>query len=212
VTGRLVVLASGTGSNLQAILDACAHGRLPARVVGVVSDQPAAYALARAGDARVPATPLPRRPGEARADYDTRLAAAVGAFEPDLVVLAGWMRVLTMKFLGAFPNKVVNLHPARPGELPGTHAVERAYDEARSGHRTATGVMVHFVPDEGVDDGPVVATVDVPIHDADTLDDLTARVHAAEHDLLVAALATILDTTILTPHLTPHAREQEPNP
>lgn len=192
MTGRLVVLASGSGSNLQAIVAACAHGRLPAEVVGVVSDQPGAYALTRAEAAGIPAVALARRPGEARGDYDTRLAGAVSALAPDLVILAGWMRLLTMKFLGAFPNRVVNLHPARPGELAGTHAIERAYDQARAGHRTATGVMVHFVPDEGVDDGPVIATVDVPIHAADTLADLTARVHAAEHRLLVSALAMLL--------------------
>jgi phosphoribosylglycinamide formyltransferase 1 len=190
---RLVVLASGTGSNLQAILDACAGGTLPARVVAVVSDRPDATALDRATTAGVPAIALARRPGELRADYDTRLAAAVGAHDPDLVVLAGWMRILTMSFLAHFPDRVVNLHPALPGELPGTHSIERAWHEALAGERTRTGVMVHLVPDEGVDCGPVVATAIVPIQPDDTLESLAARVHATEHRLLVSALSDLCD-------------------
>jgi len=188
---RLVVLASGTGSNLQAILDACAGGTLPAQVVAVVSDRPGATALVRATAAGVPAITLAAAPGEVRADYDTRLAAAVAAHVPDLVVLAGWMRILTMSFLGRFPDRVVNLHPALPGELPGTHAIERAWHEALAGERTRTGVMVHLVPDEGVDTGPVLATATVPVQPDDTLESLTARVHAAEHRLLVSALADL---------------------
>ena len=108
-----------------------------------------------------------------------------------MVVLAGWMRVLTMSFLGWFPQRVVNLHPARPGELPGTHAIERAWHEALAGERTETGVMVHLVPDEGVDDGPVLATATVPIRPDDTLETLTERVHATEHRLLVDTLRTM---------------------
>lgn len=188
---RLVVLASGKGSNLQAILDACASGRLAAEVVGVVSDQPAAPALDRARRAGVPAHAVPRTGGERRPEYDARLADVVESTGPDWVVLAGWMRILTMAFLGRFPSRVVNLHPALPGEHPGTHAIERAYDVWRAGGPGRTGVMVHLVPDEGVDDGPVLATAEVPILPADTLDDLTARVHATEHELLVAALAAL---------------------
>jgi phosphoribosylglycinamide formyltransferase 1 len=188
---RLVVLASGSGSNLQAILDACADGTLPARVVAVVSDRPGATALARAAAAGVTAVPLPLDPGESRADYDTRLAEAVAAHDPDLVVLAGWMRILTMSFLGRFPDCVVNLHPALPGELPGTHAIERAWHEALAGERTRTGVTVHLVPDEGVDAGPVLATATVPIQPDDTLESLTSRIHATEHRLLVSTLADL---------------------
>jgi formyltetrahydrofolate-dependent phosphoribosylglycinamide formyltransferase len=188
---RIAVLASGSGSNLQAILDACAAGALPAEVVAVVSDRPEATALVRAATAGVPAIPLARASGEARADYDTRLADAVAAHDPDLVVLAGWMRILTMAFLGRFPDRVVNLHPALPGELPGTHAIERAWQEALAGARTRTGVMVHLVPDEGVDAGPVLASAEVPILPDDTLDTLTARVHTTEHRLLVSTLADL---------------------
>ena len=188
---RLVVLASGNGSNLQAVVDAAAAGTLPAEVVAVVSDQAAAGALTRAGAAGIPACHVGRHDGEARADYDARLADVVAGFGPDFVVLAGWMRVLTMSFLGWFPNRVVNLHPALPGELPGIRAVERAWQEALAGERTTTGVMVHLVPDEGVDDGPVLASLTVPIHPDDTLETLSTRVHRAEHRLLVDTLATL---------------------
>ena len=190
-TTRIVVMVSGDGSNLQAILDACAGGELPAEVVAVVSNRADVFALQRADAAGVPAVHVGAQPDESRADYDARLADVVAGFGPDLVVLAGWMRVLTMSFLGWFPQRVVNLHPARPGELPGTHAIERAWHEALAGERTETGVMVHLVPDEGVDDGPVLATETVAIRPDDTLETLTERVHAAEHRLLVDTLRTL---------------------
>ena len=189
---RLVVLASGNGSNLQAILDACASGVLPARVTHVVSDRPTSGALRRAERANgVTAVACPRHDDEPREEFDERLARIVTRANPDWVVLAGWMRVLSMRFLGRFPGRVVNLHPALPGELPGLHAIERAFDEHRAGQRTATGVMVHLVPDEGVDDGPVLASTTVPIEPDDTLESLTARIHDTEHRLLVRTLATL---------------------
>jgi phosphoribosylglycinamide formyltransferase-1 len=159
--------------------------------VGVVSNRPSAGALARADRAGIRAIVVEPHPGEPRADYDARLATAVGDLDPDWVVLAGWMRLLSMSFLSAFPGRVVNLHPALPGEFPGTNAIERAFDEFTHGTRRHTGVMVHLVPDEGVDNGPVLASVSVPIEPADTLDTLGERVHAAEHELLVATLATL---------------------
>jgi formyltetrahydrofolate-dependent phosphoribosylglycinamide formyltransferase len=198
---RLVVLASGNGSNLQAILDACADGRLPATVAAVVSDTAHARALDRADEAGIPAVHIGRRAGETRADYDARLADLVSGFDPHWVVLAGWMRVLTMNFLGWFPGMVVNLHPALPGELPGTHAIDRAFAEAQAGLRTDSGVMVHLVPDEGVDDGPVLVAEAVPIANDDTLESFEARVHATEHRLLVATLHTLCTSpSSLIPH------------
>jgi phosphoribosylglycinamide formyltransferase 1 len=188
---RIVVLASGSGSNLQAVIDACAAGRIDGSIVHVISDRVDAFALQRAGTAGIAATHLPRPDGEPRAAYDARLADVVEQTGADLVVLAGWMRILTMSFLARFPGRVVNLHPALPGELPGTNAVTRAWEESHRGERTATGVMVHLVPDEGVDDGPVLGTATVPINPDDTLDALTERVHAAEHHLLVDVLAEL---------------------
>lgn len=188
---RLAVLVSGNGSNLQAVLDACAAGELAAEVAVVVSNVPNAFALERAATAGVATEVVERRPGEQRADYDARLADVVARYAPDLVVLAGWMRILTKAFVAAFD--VINLHPALPGELPGTHAIERAWHEALAGERTASGVMVHRVPDEGVDDGPVLASERVPILlPDDTFDAFAARVHAAEHRLLVATLRDLI--------------------
>ena len=186
---RLVVLVSGSGSNLQAIIDACADDHLPAEVVAVVSNKPDVFALQRADAAGVPAVHVGVHPGEKRSDYDARLADVVAGFDPDLVVLAGWMRILTSDFLDRFAGRVINLHPALPGELPGTRAIERAWDEAVAGERTASGVMVHLVPDEGVDDGPVLASQVVPVDASGTLDAFAAAVHDTEHQLLVATLA-----------------------
>lgn len=191
MTARLVVLVSGNGSNLQAVLDACRAGTLDATVVAVVSNRAEAGGLARAAAAGVKTVVCEPAPGEARAAYDERLGRVVARANPDLVVLAGWMRLLSMTFLQRFPGRVVNLHPALPGEFPGTHAVERAFAAARAGGRARTGVMVHLVPDEGIDDGPVLATAEVPIRPDDTLDSLTERVHAAEHELLVGTLRTL---------------------
>jgi formyltetrahydrofolate-dependent phosphoribosylglycinamide formyltransferase len=192
---RVVVMASGTGSNLQAILDACAAGELDAEVVAVVSDKDNAYALKRAADAGVPSVHVGRHADEDRDDYDSRLADIVSGFAPDLIVLAGWMRILTNAFLGWFPDEVINLHPALPGELPGTRAVERAWHEALAGERTRTGVMVHRVPDEGVDNGPVLASVEVPINLDDTFESLQARIHAVEHRLLVDCIRSLITPT-----------------
>lgn len=185
----MVVLASGSGTNLQAILTATVDGRLPALVTGVVANRDGIRALGRASLAGVPTTVVVPQPDEVRADYDDRLADAVAEFDPDVVVLAGWMRILTMSFLARFPNRVVNLHPALPGELAGTHAIERAHAEFLAGTRTRTGVMVHLVPDEGIDVGPVLASCAVSIDPGDTLDVLATRIHAAEHTLLVDTLA-----------------------
>jgi phosphoribosylglycinamide formyltransferase 1 len=200
-TARLVVLASGNGSNLQAVLDACRTQELSAQVVAVVTNRPDAYALTRASEAGVPAVHVAPHAGEDRGDYDARLADVVAGFGPDLIVLAGWMRILTMSFLGWFPERVVNLHPALPGELPGTRAIERAWQEAMAGERTETGVMVHLVPDEGVDDGPVLAAASVPIRPDDTLDTFAARVHATEHRLLVDTLRRLC-SSLTSPVLT----------
>ncbi len=200
---RLVVLISGSGSNLQAILDACAAGVLPAQVVAVVSNKEGVLGLARARAAGVPALVLPPAGFKAQAGdrcaYDAALANLVADFAPDWVVLAGWMRLLTMPFLGRFPGRVVNLHPAQPGAFPGVHAIERAYRACQAGEISETGVMVHLVPDEGVDDGPVLAWERVPIQPDDTLDDLVARVHAVEHRLLPEVLRWLIAGEIQVP-------------
>jgi phosphoribosylglycinamide formyltransferase 1 len=189
---RIVVLISGRGSNLQSILDACAEGRIPANVEAVFSNRVDAFGLVRASQAGVPAVFFPKDLATNRQAYDTQLAQAVLAYQPDWVVLAGWMRLLSTNFLSAFPGRVINLHPALPGTFPGTHAIERALQAFQRGEITHTGVMVHMVPDEGVDSGPVLTQAVVPIFPDDNLEVLESRVHQEEHKLLVNTLEMLL--------------------
>ena len=193
MTARLVVLISGNGSNLQAILDACVSGELPASVVCVISNKADAYGLIRAKNAGVEAVHFVKLSTESRQEYDQRLANYVTAKQPDYIILAGWMRILSSSFLSSFPNKVINLHPALPNTFPGTHAIERAFEAYQRGEIEHTGVMVHLVPDEGVDNGPVLATETVPIYKDDTFETLETRVHETEHRLLVHTLKKILE-------------------
>ncbi|MCI0578146.1 MAG: phosphoribosylglycinamide formyltransferase [Chloroflexi bacterium] len=196
VLPNLVVMISGSGSNLQAILDATAGGRLPAEVVLVVSNRQAAYGLVRAERAGVPTLYFPLKPYTAadrsREEYDADLAGHIAPYRPDLVVLAGWMHVLSPAFLNQFPNRVINLHPALPGAFPGTQAIERAFAAYRRGEISHGGCMVHYAIPE-VDAGPVVAQAVVPVEPDDTLESFAARLHAAEHRLIVEAIGLALD-------------------
>ena len=200
MTGRLVALASGAGTNLGAILDAIAAERLDAEVVAVVVNRSEALAGARARRAGIPLSFWPLAPylecasasSEGRRRYDAELAAAVAQAAPDLVVLAGWMHLLSSAFLDRFPDRVINLHPALPGRFPGRSAVADAWTAYQAGVIDRTGAMVHYVPDEGIDNGPVIASVEVPIHPGDTIESLRARIGEAEHELIVAATAEAL--------------------
>ena len=111
---------------------------------------------------------------------------------PDLVVLAGWMHLLSSSFLARFPKRVINLHPALPGQFPGSDAIADAWEAFRAGRISRTGVMVHYVPDEGVDSGPPIASVEVAITPGDTLEALRQRIRAVEHELIVRAIAETL--------------------
>ena len=192
MTARLAVLISGNGSNLQAILDACSSGELDAEVVSVISNKADAHGLVRANNAGVEAIYFPKKENEYRREYDARLAIEVKSKQADYIILAGWMRILTSAFLDHFPNRVINLHPALPNTFPGTHAIERAFEAYQRGEIKHTGVMVHLVPDEGVDNGPVLATEIVPICKSDTLGSLEQIIHETEHKLLVATLKKLI--------------------
>lgn len=218
MTGRLVVLASGAGTNLGAVLDAITEGRLDAEVAAVIINRRGAGARLLAERAGVPVHYRPLSPyrGQAptstgvepsaararggwswaatadRRRYDADLADLVASTDPDLVVLAGWMHLLSSSFLDRFPNRVINLHPALPGEFPGSDAIADAWEAFGDGRISRTGVMVHFVPDEGVDDGPPIASMEVPIRTGDTFEGLCRRMHAAEHVLIVSAIAETL--------------------
>jgi phosphoribosylglycinamide formyltransferase-1 len=189
---NLVVLISGSGTNLQAILDACALGRLPAQVVAVISNKREAYGLERARQAGVPAVYKHKLKEQERRAYDSELANVVVSFQPDWVILAGWMRVLTSAFLDVLPGRIINLHPALPGAFPGVAAIQRAFKAYQNGEIHQTGVMVHLVPDEGVDVGPVLAQQVVPILPGDSLESLEARIHQVEHELLVRTIYDVL--------------------
>ena len=195
MTPRFVILISGNGSNLQAILDACALGELPASVVSVISNRADAYGLIRAKNAGVEAIHWPKLDNESRREYDTRLAGYVSTRSPHYVILAGWMRILTSAFLDRFPNRVINLHPALPGMFPGIHAIERAYEAQQRGEIDYTGVMVHLVPDEGVDNGPVLAQQEIYFRPDESLEQFEERVHEMEHKLLVSTLKHLLEET-----------------
>ena len=192
---RLIVFISGSGSNLQAILDAAANHTLPVEVVLVVSNRKDAYGLVRAAQAGVPTLYFPLKPykdaGRGRDQYDADLAAQVSPYQPDLIVLAGWMHVLSPAFLNHFPLQVINLHPALPDTFAGTHAIERAYEAFQRGEISHSGCMVHTTIPE-VDAGPVIAQVIVPIYPTDSLDDFATRMHQAEHTLLVEAIGAVI--------------------
>jgi phosphoribosylglycinamide formyltransferase-1 len=190
---KLVVFVSGHGSNLQAILDAIKSGDLKAQVVAVVSDNPSAFGLIRAHDHHVP-TVVIEKGAKSNDQYGSELAHAVAPFNPDLVVLAGFMRKLSRTFLDHFKNRVINLHPALPGSFPGLRAIERALRAFKSGKITHTGVMIHYVVDEGIDSGPLIAQTSVSITAEDTLEILTVRVHETEHRLLVNTLIEMVKT------------------
>lgn len=183
-----MVLVSGNGSNLQALIDAAAGGSIDAEVVGVVSNRASAFGLERAAEANI-ATAVVSLDGDDRPVYDRRLAQAVDLFEPDLVVLAGFMRILSTEFLDRF--RVLNLHPALPGTFPGTHAIERAFAAWESGEIDRSGVMVHWVPDEGVDVGPEILSAEVSFVADDTLERFETRMHEVEHRLLVEAVGLV---------------------
>ncbi len=193
---RLVVMISGFGSNLQAILDACAAGRLPARVVLVVSNRKEAYGLVRAQRAGVPTLYFPLKPyrerGLDRAVYDRDLAERILPYRPDLIVLAGWMHILSPAFLERFPGRVINLHPALPGMFPGMNAIQRAFEAYQRGEIAYSGCMVHIVT-PAVDEGPVLAQAIVPILLEDTLATLEARMHEAEHRVIIEGIRRALE-------------------
>lgn len=175
---RLVVLASGTGTTLQAILD---DEVLGAQVVAAGTDVPGCPAMRRAEAAGVPTFAVALRDHPDRAAWNAELAAAIAKHEPDLVVLAGFMRLLAPSVVNRF--RIVNTHPALLPAFPGPHALR---DALAAGVET-TGVTVHWV-DEGVDTGPVVAQTRVPIEPGDDEETLRARVQAAERPLYVATL------------------------
>lgn len=189
-------MASGGGTNCQALIDACASGRLDAQIVAIVTNNADAGVVDRAAQAGIACHVVEHRGRDVgqRRQADRALIDVVRACAPDLVVLAGWMRILGAEVGECFP--MINLHPAKPGEFPGIRAIERAHQAWVEGEITESGVMVHWVPDEGVDVGPVIATEAVPFEAGDTVEMFGARLHAVEHRLIVAATAQALQQVV----------------
>lgn len=173
---RLVVLISGSGSNLQAIIDACARGEIKAEIAAVISNKADAYGLERAKNAGIQTRVLSHKDFDSREAYDAELMDIIDNFEPNLVVLAGFMRILTPSLVQKFKGKMLNIHPSLLPKYQGLNTHQRAIDAKDDVH----GVSVHFVTEE-LDGGPVVLQAKVPVLENDTAETLAQRVHQQEH-------------------------------
>lgn len=183
VPRRIVVLISGSGSNLQAIMDACVQPEFDARVVGVISNRPGVKGLERAAQHGIATRTLDHTDFPDREQFDTRLAQTIDEFKPDLVILAGFMRILTSKFVARYQGRMLNIHPSLLPKYPGLHTHRRAIEAGDLEH----GVTVHFVTPE-LDGGPPVLQARVPILPGDTETELAARVLTYEHRLYPMAI------------------------
>ncbi|MEK7850558.1 MAG: phosphoribosylglycinamide formyltransferase [Deltaproteobacteria bacterium] len=180
---RLGVLASGSGSNLQAIIDSIESGYLPCEIAVVISDNPAAYALKRAGKKGIATHIVEPGKFKDREAFDAELVRILKGHNVDLVVLAGFMRVVTRVLINAFPMRVMNIHPALLPSFPGLHVQKKAIEYGAK----FSGCTVHFV-DEGVDTGPIIIQAVVPVHDDDTEESLSARILSEEHRIYPYAI------------------------
>ncbi|GJC86918.1 phosphoribosylglycinamide formyltransferase [Colletotrichum tofieldiae] len=201
---RLVVLCSGSGTNLQAIIDAIAAGTVPnSKIERVIVNRKNAFAVQRAERAGIP-TKYFNQKGEkdeaklreGRARYDAALAEIVLQDRPDLIVLAGWMAIFTSSFLrplDAAGVPVINLHPALPGAYDGANAIGRAYDDFKAGKlkNNRTGAMIHYVI-EAVDRGEPILVEEVEVRESDSLASLEERMHSVEHQIIVKATAKVV--------------------
>lgn len=204
---RLAVLASGSGTNLQAIIDAAAASDYPASLVLVLSDKPGCYALERAGRAGIPTEIVTwEAHGGDRSIFTKAIVDVLRSYEVDIVALAGFMRVLGGEAIEAYPNAILNTHPALLPAFRGAHACE----EAISSGVKLSGVTVHVV-DVEVDAGPIVAQVAIEVHDDDTVNSLHERIKKVEHDLYPRVLADwALGTYEVVGHRTRRRNVKEP--
>jgi phosphoribosylglycinamide formyltransferase-1 len=187
------VLVSGSGTNLQALIDRARRGELgPARIAVVGSNVPDCAALARARAAGLPTFVVDHRDYSARAGFDRALMTGLRAHQTDLVVLAGFMRVLGEEMLSTFPGRIVNIHPALLPAFAGVRAQRQAFDAGVK----VSGCTVHFV-DSGVDTGPIIAQAAVLVHEDDDEESLRARILAEEHRLLPAVVRAIAERRVV---------------
>jgi phosphoribosylglycinamide formyltransferase-1 len=180
---RIAVLASGSGTNLQAIIDSCNSGFIPGEVVAVLSNREDAYALERARRADIDAFYINPKEFPSRKDYDMKLAEIIDSYSADLIAMAGYMLLLSKEFINRYPYKVMNIHPALCPSFPGIHAIKDAFEYRVK----VTGVTVHFA-DEGMDTGPIILQYPVFIEEDDTLERLEEKIHKVEHKLYPLAI------------------------
>jgi len=180
---RVVVLISGSGSNLQALIDATASADFPAQIVAVISNKADAYGLVRAQNSGIPTELLDHKTFASREEFDTALQNKIDSYEPDLVVLAGFMRILTFQFVNHYLGRMLNIHPSLLPLYPGLHTHRRALEAGDATH----GATVHFVTAE-LDGGPAVVQADVPVEKGDTEDLLAKRVLIQEHRIYPLAV------------------------
>ncbi|EON23000.1 MULTISPECIES: phosphoribosylglycinamide formyltransferase [Nocardioides] len=186
MTSRLVVLVSGAGTNLQALIDACADPAYGAQVVAVGADRDDIEGLARADRAGIPTFVKQVSQFTSREHWDRAMATSVAGFEPDLIVLAGFMKLVSDDFLARFEHRVVNTHPALSPSFPGMHGPA----DALAYGVKVTGATL-FLVDGGIDTGPIVAQTAVPVEDDDDVESLHERIKAAEREMLVDAVGRI---------------------
>lgn len=180
---RIAVLVSGRGSNLQALIEANQRGELSAQLVVVISNTPTAQALERAHHSGIPTQVIERQTGQSKKDYETRLIQSLESHRVDLIVLAGFMLLLSPYFVEHFKGRIINIHPSLLPAFPGLHAQRQAI---AYGARFS-GCTVHFV-DEGCDTGPIILQTVIPVFDEDTEQSLSARILREEHLLLPKAI------------------------
>ena len=180
---NVVVLISGSGSNLQALIDSIAHEGTPARIAAVISNRADAYGLARAQQAGIETRVLDHKQFDGREAFDTALVDTIDSFTPDLVLLAGFMRILTGDFVRHYQGRLLNIHPSLLPRHKGLHTHQRALEAGDHEH----GCSVHFVTEE-LDGGPLVVQAVIPVESGDTPDSLAQRVHIQEHRIYPLAL------------------------
>ena len=188
---RLVVLISGNGSNLQAIVDNIADNNLPAQIVAVISNKADAYGLERAKKAGIEQRVLSHKNFSDRKQYDLALKELIDGYHPDLIILAGFMRILSNEFVEHYLHKMMNIHPSLLPKLKGLNTHQRALDAGDKEH----GCSVHFVTPE-LDDGPVIIQATVEIKENDTAESLAARVHEQEHRIYPQAIRMFAEKKI----------------
>ena len=188
---RLVVLISGSGSNLQAIIDNCESNNIDAKVVGVISNNCKAFGLKRAKKHKIPAVVVNNKGYKYRKDFDEKLLYEINSFMPDLVVLAGFMRILTSLITSAFKGMMINIHPSLLPKYPGMNTHQKVIDNKDHEH----GVSIHIVSEE-LDAGPIIAQAKILVNYNQTIEVLIARIHRAEHILFPKIIGMIASQVI----------------